>query len=67
MKMIRKPTFAGKAAQKDQEDIFYWAYQKTPSERLAESWRLHSLNHGLDPSNNRLNKDISKASKRNVE
>jgi len=65
MRMIRKPTFAGKVQEKDENDILYWAFQKTPAERLAESWRLHCLNHGLEPSENRLNKMVSSAKKRN--
>ncbi len=64
MKMIRKPTYAGNAKNKDQLDIFYWAFQKTPVERLSESWRLHCLNNNVE-YNIKLNKKAAKASLRN--
>jgi hypothetical protein len=63
MKMERIPFFAGKVNDKDENDILYWAYHKTASERLAESWRLHCANHNIDP-NTPLNKNTSKATKR---
>lgn len=63
MKMVRKPTFAGKIDDKDKEDILFWATQKTPGERLAESWRLHCLNHGLSPDEVRLDRTKSSARK----
>ena len=64
MKMDRKPTYAGKVKEKDEQDIFYWAFEKTPRERLQESWRLHCLNHNIKPSENRLDKTKSSATKR---
>jgi len=45
--VIRKPTYAGTVSEKDELDIIYWATQKTPSERLAESWRLNCRNHNV--------------------
>ena len=36
MKMIRKPTFAGKIQEKDERDIRFWAYEKTAEERVQE-------------------------------
>lgn len=65
MRMIRKPTFAGKVEEKDSEDIFYWAFQKTAFERLCESWRLNCINHGYQSHELRLDKTIAKATKRN--
>ena len=64
MKMERRPTYAGKGREKDERDIFYWAFEKTPWERLQESWRLHCLNHNISESENKLNKSVNKASKR---
>ncbi|MFY0687947.1 MAG: hypothetical protein JXQ90_12325 [Cyclobacteriaceae bacterium] len=63
MKMIRKPTFAGKAQDKDEIDIIYWS-RKTPYERLCESWRLHLENHGIKHGEDRLNKQVNSAKKR---
>jgi len=64
MKMDRRPTYAGNGMEKDRLDIFYWAFEKTPWQRLQESWRLHCLNHNIKPSENRLDKTKSSASKR---
>lgn len=64
MKMERKPTYAGNVKEKDELDILYWASEKTPWERLQESWRLHCINYNIKPSENRLNKQLSKAYKR---
>jgi len=64
MKMQRIPTYAGTVSEKDELDILYWAIHKTPWERLQESWRLHCVNNGITPAENKLNKTISKASKR---
>jgi len=61
MKMVRKPTFAGKIQEKDDQDILFWAFQKTAAERLIGSWRLHFMNHGVDPSEVRLDKTKSRA------
>lgn len=46
--MNRQPTYAGKAEEKDNLDILYWATEKTALERLNESWRLHCLNHNVN-------------------
>lgn len=62
--MQRKPTYSGKATEKDELDILYWAFEKTALERLLESWRLHCVNHDIDPFNSKINKNISKAFKR---
>jgi hypothetical protein len=62
-KMIRKPTFAGKAEVKDRDDIFFWAFEKTAGERLAEAWRLHCINHNI-PLDSKLDKSVNKAYKR---
>ena len=64
MKMRRIPTYSGKIKKKDELDILYWAFEKTARERLLESWRLHCVNHGIDPYNCKINKKISKAFKR---
>ncbi|WP_425390886.1 hypothetical protein [Ekhidna sp.] len=61
--MIRKPTYAGKIGQKDYEDILFWAFEKTPEERLIESWRLHCLNHGISQES-LLDKNSAIAKKR---
>lgn len=61
--MIRKPTYAGIAKEKDELDIKYWAEKKTVSERLAESWRLNCLNHNVSTSI-RMERVFNKASKR---
>lgn len=61
--MVRKPTYAGNVAHKDETDILLWS-SKTPLERLAESWRLNCVNHGI-PLNSRLDKTASVASLRN--
>jgi len=45
--MVRKLTYAGKVDEKDIKDILFWATEKTASERLNESWRLHCLNHNI--------------------
>ncbi|QSE99065.1 hypothetical protein [Fulvivirga lutea] len=62
--MIRKPTFSGKSANKDEEDILFWAYEKTAIQRLEESWRLNCLNHQLDPNTARMERRPISASKR---
>ena len=64
MRMVRRPTYAGNLKDKDEQDIFYWATEKTPWERLQESWRLHCINNDIKPSENKLNKHVSKAYKR---
>jgi len=61
--MIRKPTYAGKINEKDALDIKFWAEEKTVSERLDESWRLHCLNHNV-PTSIRMERVFNKASKR---
>ena len=61
-RMIRKATYAGKPEEKDNLDIFYWA-NKSPQERLSESWRLNCINHNL-PINIRLDKTHMSAKKR---
>lgn len=61
--MIRKPTYAGKIEQKDNEDVLFWAQNKTPEERLIESWRLHCLNHNISPKC-LLDKNLASAKKR---
>jgi len=53
--MDRTPTFSGKIKDKDQEDISYWAFEKTTAERLAESWRLHCMNHNI-PTDYKMDK-----------
>ncbi len=63
LKMDRKPTYSGKIEDKDQKDISYWAFEKTAAERLAESWRLHCMNHNI-PTDSRMDKSKNKASKR---
>jgi hypothetical protein len=60
--MDRKPTYSGKIKDKDQEDISYWAFEKTAAERLAESWRLHCMNQNL-PTNYKMHNSKSKALK----
>lgn len=56
MAMERRPTFTGKIKSKDWEDILFWATHKTPRERLEEAWRLHCLNHNVNPKEIKLNK-----------
>ncbi|MEN8249400.1 MAG: hypothetical protein ABFS32_10750 [Bacteroidota bacterium] len=62
--MVREPTFAGYAKDKDELDILYWAYKKTPRQRLEEAWRLHCANQNIDPFEERLDKTKSRAFKR---
>ncbi|MFY0654067.1 MAG: hypothetical protein JXQ96_18665 [Cyclobacteriaceae bacterium] len=62
--MIKIPTFSGKIQEKDNNDIFYWAFEKSPAQRLEESWRLHCANHNIDPQSVRLDKSKSSARKR---
>lgn len=62
-KMLREPTFAGKAEDKDRADLEYWAFEKTPWERIKEAWRLHCMNHNI-PTNTRLDKTTNHARKR---
>ncbi len=62
--MERKATYAGKVEEKDALDILYWAKQKSPFERLEESWRLHCLNYNV-PFDVSINKKYHKAKKRN--
>jgi len=64
MKMIRKPTYSGSIRKKDEQDILYWAFQKTAQERLYESWRLHCINHDIDPFSSKLDKTKARAAKR---
>ena len=64
IRMVREPTFAGYARDKDKQDILYWALNKTPRQRLEEAWRLHCANHSVSPSEMRLDKTKSKAFKR---
>jgi hypothetical protein len=64
MRMDRKPTYAGNIREKDERDILFWALEKSPWERLEESWRLHCLNHNIKPAENKLDKTASSASKR---
>ena len=45
--MIRQPSYAGKIVEKDELDVLFWASEKTPFERLAESWRLNCINHNI--------------------
>lgn len=61
--MIRQPTYAGKIKEKDDLDILFWANEKTPFERLAESWRLNCMNHGI-PTNTRMIRTFTSAIKR---
>lgn len=61
--MIREATFAGKVQEKDEDDIFYWAFEKTHEERLEESWRLHCMNHGVS-TQHRLDRTKASAKKR---
>ena len=61
--MERKPTYAGKADIKDEIDILFWALEKSPKERIEESWRLNCLNHGINIQT-RLNKKVFSARKR---
>jgi len=60
MKMIRKPSYAGNIKEKDQLDIFYWAFEKNSAQRLSESWRLHCMNNNI-PIDTRLDKSFAKA------
>lgn len=64
MKMYRKPTYSGKIKEKDELDILFWAIEKTALERLQESWRMHCINHSIDPVTSRLDKNKSFARKR---
>ncbi|MCF6352457.1 MAG: hypothetical protein L3J06_05570 [Cyclobacteriaceae bacterium] len=64
MKMIRKPTYAGLVKNKDVQDILFWALEKTPSQRLSESWRLHCINNNM-PFDAKIDKTVVKASLRN--
>ena len=64
IRMVREPTFAGNAKDKDKLDILYWALNKTPRQRLEEAWRLHCANYGISPSEIRLDKTKSIAFKR---
>lgn len=64
VRMVRRPTYAGAVGDKDNADIFYWATEKTPVDRLSESWRLHCLNHGVE-FNIKLDKKKNRASLRN--
>jgi len=66
MKMIRKPTFAGKIQEKDERDIRFWAYEKTAEERVQEAWRLHCANHNVDPVNAKLDRTKMRAWKRDA-
>jgi len=61
--MERRPTYAGKIKEKDEQDILFWALKKSPIERLQESWRLNCVNHGISTTS-RLNKAIFSARKR---
>jgi len=63
LKMVRKPVYAGSVNEKDEKDIFYWAYQKSAKEKLCEGWRLHCMNHNISV-NHKLNRNINKASKK---
>ncbi len=65
LKMVKKPTYAGSVKDKDQADIFHWAFNKSAAERICESWRLHCMNHNISPDQ-KLNKSISKAVKKCV-
>ena len=62
--MERRPTYAGTIEEKDNQDILYWAMEKTPAERLAESWRLHCVNHNV-PTDISIDKNHALARKRN--
>ena len=62
--MIRKPTYVGTVNEKDQLDIFYWAFEKTAAQRLSESWRLHCINNNI-PFDAKIDKTVVKASLRN--
>lgn len=61
--MIRKPTYAGKIQEKDQLDIIFWAHDKSPIERLSESWRLNCMNHNV-PIDIRMERTANSAKKR---
>ena len=63
-RMVREPTFAGYAKEKDERDILYWAFKKTPRQRIEEAWRLHCANYDIDPSEIRLDRTKSNAFKR---
>lgn len=65
MKMVRKPTFAGSVKEKDEQDIYHWAFEKTALERLVESMRLYCLNHNFDMRQLKFDKTVCVASKRN--
>lgn len=65
MKMVQKPTYAGKVEKKDEQDIYFWAFEKTAAERLKESLRLYCMNHNIDISQLKFDKTAIKASKRN--
>ncbi len=62
--MQRILTYAGTVSEKDELDILHWAMNKTPWERLKESWRLHRVNNGITDAENKLDKTVSKAQKR---
>ena len=58
--MVRKPTSYGKIKEKDQDDIFYWAFKKSAIQRLSESWRLHCANNNI-PIDSKMNRSVNKA------
>jgi len=59
----RKPLYAGKIAEKDEQDILFWGLKNSPLDRLQVSWRLNCINHGVDITI-RLDKSKSYAYKR---
>jgi len=60
MKMVRKPTYSGNVEEKDQNDILFWAFHKSATQRLVEAWRLHCLNYNIQPSL-KMDKSFNKA------